>query len=107
MGAGSRLRGSVVAMARASHAAPTVAVTSFTTALAAGAGRRPGGAAAVAGAVLAGQLTVGWSNDYLDRHRDGLVGRTDKPIVAGEVSASTVGTGAPMNQATLCRRQSK
>jgi len=93
MGAGSRLLGSVLPMVRASHAAPTLAVTSFTTALAAGAGRRSG-AVAVAGAVLAGQLTVGWSNDYLDRHRDGLVGRADKPIVAGEVSASTVGTGA-------------
>lgn len=41
-------------------------------------------------AVLSGQLTVGWSNDYLDRDRDRRAKRTDKPIVAGEISADVV-----------------
>jgi 4-hydroxybenzoate polyprenyltransferase len=41
-------------------------------------------------AVLAGQLSVGWSNDLLDEARDRAVARTDKPLAAGEVSTSTV-----------------
>lgn len=41
-------------------------------------------------AVLSGQLTVGWSNDYLDRDRDRQAKRSDKPIVAGEISADVV-----------------
>lgn len=41
-------------------------------------------------AVLSGQLSVGWSNDYLDRDRDSQAKRVDKPIVAGEISASIV-----------------
>ncbi len=45
-------------------------------------------------AVLSGQVSVGWSNDYLDRQRDRNSNRTDKPIVAGEVTASLVGTCA-------------
>jgi 4-hydroxybenzoate polyprenyltransferase len=81
------------ALLRASHALPTVAVTAFSTALALRVGRR-WGSASVAAAVLAGQLAVGWSNDYLDREGDRLVGRTEKPIVAGEVSAEAVGLGA-------------
>ena len=80
-------------MLRASHAQPTLAVTAFSAALALGSGRR-WGTLPVAGAVLTGQLAVGWSNDYLDRDRDRLVGRSDKPIVAGQVSAAAVGAGA-------------
>lgn len=79
----------LIPLARASHFQPTMAVTAFTTAIALGAGRR-WGAVGVGSAVLAGQLAVGWSNDYLDRHRDLSAGRTDKPIAAGEVSAEFV-----------------
>lgn len=79
----------LIPLARACHFQPTMAVTAFTTAMAVGAGRR-WGAARVGSAVLAGQLAVGWSNDYLDRDRDRRAGRTDKPIAAGEVSAELV-----------------
>lgn len=79
----------VIPLARASHFQPTVAVTAFTTAIAIGAGRR-WDAASVGSAVLAGQLAVGWSNDYFDRDRDRIGDRLDKPIVAGEVSAELV-----------------
>jgi 4-hydroxybenzoate polyprenyltransferase len=82
-----------LALLRASHLQPTVAVTAFSTALALGAGRR-WRSSSVASAVLAGQLCVGWSNDVLDRDRDRRAGRSDKPIVVGEVSARTVGTAA-------------
>lgn len=83
----------VVALARASHFAPTVAVTAFASALAvtAGLGWR---AAGITGAVLAGQLSVGWSNDWVDRHRDRAVGRADKPLVRGEVGDEVVRNGA-------------
>ena len=45
-------------------------------------------------AVLAGQLFVGWTNDYLDRDLDRRAGRTDKPIPAGEVPAGRVRVAA-------------
>ena len=70
-----------------------VAVTAIATALAISVGRGAG-SIWVALAVLTGQLSVGWSNDYLDRDRDRIAGRTDKPIVAGTVRARTVGIGA-------------
>ena len=62
-------------------------MTALTGALALVAGRGPGTVWVVL-AVLAGQLFVGWSNDYLDRERD--TGRTDKPIVGNQVAAGTV-----------------
>jgi 4-hydroxybenzoate polyprenyltransferase len=84
----------VVALARASHFPPTVAVTAMATALAVAVGRGVDGTLAVLLAVLAGQLSVGWSNDYLDRDRDRRTGRADKPIVSGAVAARTVGLAA-------------
>ncbi len=66
-----------------------MAVTGFATALALSAGRGTG-AILVAAAVLCGQLSVGWSNDYIDRARDRTAARMDKPIVAGSVSARLV-----------------
>ena len=85
----------VVALARASHFAPTVAVTAFATALAvaAGAGLR---SAWIAAAVLSGQLSVGWSNDWIDRDRDRAVARSDKPLVRGEVDEDAVRNGAAL-----------
>ena len=71
--------------AAATHFGPTLAVTSFTVALAlaAGAGTRT---PLIAAAVLAGQLSIGWSNDYLDAGIDRAAGRTDKAVVRGTVS---------------------
>jgi len=67
---------------RACHPEPTVAVTAIATALALSAGRGLG-ALAVATAFGSGQLSVGWSNDWIDAARDRAVGRTDKPTVSG------------------------
>lgn len=55
-------------------------------------GRSPGGLALVGSAVLAGQLSIGWCNDCVDAVRD--VGRSDKPVAAGEVSRRTVAVAA-------------
>ncbi|GGB93640.1 UbiA family prenyltransferase [Cellulomonas carbonis] len=74
------------ALAGASHPGPTVVVTVLSAALAVAVG---GGARAwlAAAAVLAGQLSIGWSNDWLDAARDAAVGRRDKPVVRGLVGA--------------------
>ena len=42
-------------------------------------GRSPGGALLAGVAVLTGQLSIGWSNDLIDRARDERAGRHDKP----------------------------
>lgn len=78
----------------ASHPMPAVAVTAFVVAFALTAGLPGARTALLAAAVFAGQLSVGWCNDYLDADRDAAAGRRDKPIPAGLVSAWAVGTGA-------------
>jgi len=83
----------MIALLQASHFPPTLMVTATATTLAVSAGRGLG-SVWVALAVLSGQLSVGWSNDYLDRDRDRLAGRDDKPIVAGRVAAKSVAIGA-------------
>ncbi|WP_307844888.1 UbiA family prenyltransferase [Actinotalea solisilvae] len=80
----------VEGLVRASHPAPTVVVTAIAATLAAGAGASPARAALAAAAVLAGQLSIGWSNDWLDADRDVAVGRTSKPVVQGLVTARTL-----------------
>lgn len=77
----------MIGLVRACHWQATLAVTAIATSLALSVGRGTG-ALLVAIAVLTGQLSVGWSNDYIDRHRD--VDRDDKPIAAGAVSAAAV-----------------
>jgi 4-hydroxybenzoate polyprenyltransferase len=77
----------VIGLVRACHWQPTLAVTAIATSLALSIGRDTG-ALVVAAAVVAGQFSVGWSNDYIDRHRD--ADRDDKPIATGDVGATTV-----------------
>jgi len=64
------------------------------TALALAAGRGPARAALMASAVLAGQLFVGWTNDFLDADRDRSAEREDKPIAAGQVPVRRVRAAA-------------
>ena len=75
------LRGLVLAC----HPLPTLAVTGFTTAFAAAAGLPPGRVVLVAVAVLLGQLSIGWCNDWVDAPRDLVAGRRDKPAATGLV----------------------
>ncbi|HVE74786.1 MAG TPA: UbiA family prenyltransferase [Mycobacteriales bacterium] len=86
------------ALVRASHPEPTVAVTTVATALALSAGAPAG---LVAAAFLTGQLSIGWSNDWIDERRDVAAGRTDKPVARGEVAGRTVGLAAAV-AATAC-----
>ncbi|MFD5825967.1 UbiA family prenyltransferase [Lentzea sp. NPDC060358] len=69
---------------------PALAVTAVAAALAVTTGRSPAGVLAVAAAVLAGQLSVGWLNDLLDADRDARTGRPGKPVAAGAVSRELV-----------------
>jgi 4-hydroxybenzoate polyprenyltransferase len=66
-------------------------VTALAVALAVGNGRGVAGVSGVSAAVLAGQLSVGWHNDWLDAARDSAAGRPDKPVAAGDISRRTVG----------------
>ncbi|PVU81192.1 ubiquinone biosynthesis protein UbiA [Cellulomonas sp. WB94] len=84
------VRGLVLAF----HPGPTVVVTGLAAALAAGVGAEPATTLLVAAAVLAGQLSVGWSNDWLDAARDLAVARAGKPVVAGLLSARELRTAA-------------
>lgn len=84
----------VVALLRSSHPEPAAAVTVLLVALAATAGHPPARLGLVGAALLAGQLSIGWLNDALDAGRDAAVGRADKPVVSGAVSAAVVRTAA-------------
>jgi 4-hydroxybenzoate polyprenyltransferase len=87
---GARVRGLVLA----THLGPTVAVTVVATLLGVAAGVGPARAALLCVAVLAGQASIGWSNDWLDADRDRAVARADKPVVQGAVSPSLLRAGA-------------
>lgn len=69
-------------------------MTAGSSLLAAITGRDAWGIVAVAAAVGASQLAVGWHNDYLDADRDRISGRRDKPVATGEVSRRAVGIAA-------------
>ncbi len=62
--------------------------------LAAGVGLTPGRVVLVGAAVLTGQLSIGWSNDWIDAARDRAVGRTDKPVAAGTVPMTLIAVAA-------------
>jgi len=89
-----RIRALARALVLASHPGPTAAVSLFAFAYALGAGAGVPLAALVLVAVLAGQLSVGWSNDWIDSGRDRAVGRADKPVVTGAVTPVALRTAA-------------
>jgi 4-hydroxybenzoate polyprenyltransferase len=82
------------ALALATHLGPALAVTVVATLLAVAADLPAGRVALVCLAVLAGQASIGWSNDWLDAERDRTVGRADKPVVQGAVGPALLRTAA-------------
>jgi 4-hydroxybenzoate polyprenyltransferase len=74
----------------AGHPGPSLAITVLVTLLAAQAAPDGIGPALTAPAMLAGQLSVGWSNDAMDATRDAAAGRTDKPVATGAISVRAV-----------------
>lgn len=83
-----------LALLRACHPEPSVAVTLMIGALAVASGRGPLGCLLVASAVLTGHLSVGWCNDRVDLGRDTAGSRHDKPLVAGVIAPRTVSVAA-------------
>ena len=89
-----RLVTAALGLARACHPLPAVAVVLFGSALAAVAGAGTSRTVLLAAALLTGQLSIGWLNDAVDAPLDAAAGRTEKPVVAGQVSAGTVRAAA-------------
>lgn len=89
-GVSRRLR----ALVDACHPLPTLAVTTVVALLSSAAGRDAAGVALMALATLVGQLSVGWCNDAYDADRDRAAGRTEKPVVRGDVAPRTLWTAA-------------
>src|ERR1700759_398647 len=84
----------VQALIITSHPGPSLAITALTTLLAVQAAPHGTGPVLTAPALLAGQLSVGWSNDACDAARDAAAGRTDKPLARGDISLGAVWTAA-------------
>lgn len=78
------------ALTAAAHPGPALAVTVASGLLGGAADLGAGRSLLLAAAVLAGQLSIGWSNDLIDLARDRRTGRTDKPIASGRVAPGVV-----------------
>jgi 4-hydroxybenzoate polyprenyltransferase len=87
----------VRALLVASHPGPSLAITAMATVLAAEAAPHGFGPVLVAPAMLAGQLSVGWSNDACDAALDMAAGRTDKPVARGEVTVRALWIAASVS----------
>ena len=83
-----------VALARSTHPGPAIAVTIITVGLGFGAGLDAFRLVFLGLAMLAGQISVGLSNDWIDAERDRAVGRTDKPVALGWISVAAVRAAA-------------
>lgn len=79
---------------RASHPGPALVVTLVSLGLGLAAGLGVGLLSLVVAAVLTGQLSIGWSNDWLDALRGWDRGRSDKPVQRAQVAGRTVGVAA-------------
>ncbi len=90
-----------VNLIRCAHPGPALAVTVVAFLLALAAGLEPSRSLLVTAAVATGQLSIGWSNDWRDRHRDRRSARPDKPLATGAITAGLVG-GAAALAASAC-----
>jgi 4-hydroxybenzoate polyprenyltransferase len=89
----STVGGRTRALVRACHPEPTVAVTALTTVLFASAGNSAPTCLIGAAAILTGQLSIGWSNDLIDRKRDAAAGRSGKPLAGGRLTPAELRIG--------------
>lgn len=89
-----RVRDTALGLALACHTGPTVVVTALAGAVAVAVGAPARTAAVVVASVLLGQLSIGWSNDWIDAPRDLAVHRSDKPVVRGLVGPQTLRAAA-------------
>jgi 4-hydroxybenzoate polyprenyltransferase len=90
------VRNRVPELVTACHPEPTVAVTTLTTVLFASAGNSALTCLIGALAIGTGQLSIGWSNDLIDRDRDVAAHRSDKPLVTSRLTAGDLRTACTM-----------
>jgi 4-hydroxybenzoate polyprenyltransferase len=90
-----RIRGLIIA----SHPGPCLAITAMASLLIMEAAPTGFGPALAAPAILAGQFSVGWSNDAWDAARDAAAGRADKPVARGDISVRAVWVAAVLSLA--------
>jgi len=81
-------------LALSTHPGPSVAVSAIAVILGIGVGLEWWRLVFLGFAFLANQASVGLSNDWIDADRDRAVGRTDKPVANGRVSATSVRNAA-------------
>jgi len=96
-----RVRRIALGLAKGCHPGPVAAVTTASMGMAWVFGGQRREALRVGAAVLAGQLAIGWQNDWIDAERDRLAARSDKPIPSGLAGRGTVGTASVLATA-LC-----
>ena len=84
----------VRALALSCHPIPSLAVTALTAGLAGLAGLPLDRGILVTSAIFTGQLSIGWSNDYIDAEPDAAVRRSDKPVASGAVAPRVAGIAA-------------
>src|SRR6195952_2020808 len=82
------------ALALSCHPIPTAGVTLISAGLAALAGLGWATGFLFVAAVCSGQLSIGWSNDWIDAARDRAAGRTDKPAAGGAGPIRSVAVAA-------------
>ena len=80
----------LILLARTYHPGPAIAVTVIAALLVVADGANVARVALLGAAVLAGQLTIGWSNDLLDAARDRAAGRAGKPLASGSLTPRVV-----------------
>lgn len=80
----------VIALARSSHPGPTIVVTIVATVLGVAVSYSWWRLIVLGLVVLCGQLSIGFSNDWLDAGRDAAVNRRDKPTALGQISPAVV-----------------
>ena len=73
-----------------SHPGPAFAVTIVTVVLSIAVGLEPWRVSLLGVAMLFDQLSVGFSNDWIDASRDRAVGRTDKPVARGDIPVGVI-----------------
>ena len=81
---------SIPDLLRAAHLEPSVVVVVVTAGLAVTVDVGGPRLALLVVAVLSGQLSVGWSNDWIDARQGRDDGRTDKPAAVGSVTQTAV-----------------
>jgi 4-hydroxybenzoate polyprenyltransferase len=86
----AKMRSVVRLLVRSCHPAPCIAVTVFATVLSVLVDNTAGTTVLLAAAILAGQLSIGWSNDRIDAARDARAGRRDKPLATGDAPRRAV-----------------